>query len=96
MYFRFYIDPETGLPHIFNHGVDEGEKEKMMTNPINKFPPGWDEERVQSVIKYYDALNEEEAIAEAEAAYEDPSKTVMLIPNELVPAVTALLAKHGA
>ena len=68
----------------------------MMTNPINKFPPGWDEERVQSVIKYYDALNEEEAIAEAEAAYEDPSKTVMLIPNELVPAVTALLAKHGA
>ena len=68
----------------------------MTAAPINKFPPGWDEERVQSVIKYYDALHEEDAIAEAEAAYEDRSKTVMLIPNELVPAVTALLAKHGA
>ncbi len=23
MEIRFYIDPETGLPHIFNHGVTE-------------------------------------------------------------------------
>jgi hypothetical protein len=22
---RFYIDPETGLPHIYNHGVTEDE-----------------------------------------------------------------------
>ena len=68
-----------------------------MTNPNeNYFPPGWDEARVQDVIDYYDALNEREKIAEAESAYEDPKMTVMLIPTELVPAVNALLAKHGA
>jgi hypothetical protein len=22
---RFYVDPETGLPHIYNHGVSEAE-----------------------------------------------------------------------
>ena len=33
----------------------------------NKFPPGWDEERVQSVINYYENQTEDEAVAEAEA-----------------------------
>jgi hypothetical protein len=23
MYIRFYVDPETGAPHIARHGVDE-------------------------------------------------------------------------
>lgn len=34
----------------------------------NKFPLGWDEERVQSVIDYYENQTEDEAVAEAEAA----------------------------
>ena len=58
------------------------------------FPPGWDEERVQRVLKHYDTLTEEEQVAEDEAAYEDSSQTVMKIPNDLVPAVRALLADH--
>ncbi|MEW6211949.1 MAG: hypothetical protein AB1631_26575 [Acidobacteriota bacterium] len=28
---RFYIDPETGLPHIYNHDVDEDEVEDVLT-----------------------------------------------------------------
>jgi hypothetical protein len=30
---RFSIDPETGLPHIYNHDVDEEEVEDGLENP---------------------------------------------------------------
>jgi hypothetical protein len=60
----------------------------------NKFPPGWDEERVKRVLAYYEAQTEEEAVAEDEAAYEDASQTIMEIPNALVPKVRELIAKH--
>jgi len=29
---RFYIDPETDAPHIYNHGVDEDEVEEVLSN----------------------------------------------------------------
>ncbi|MBM4049494.1 MAG: hypothetical protein FJ279_30735 [Planctomycetes bacterium] len=61
-----------------------------------RFPPGWDEERVQRVLAHYERQSEEEAVAEDEAAYEDENQTVMEIPNDLVPAVRELLAKRGA
>ena len=64
-----------------------------MTQP--KFPPGWDEDRVQRVLAHYESQTEDEAVAEDEAAYEDPTHTVMGIPNDLVPAVRELLAKRG-
>jgi len=60
-----------------------------------KFPPGWDEERVKRVLEHYESQSEDEAVAEDEAAYEDPGQTLMEIPNELVPAVRELLAKKG-
>ena len=60
----------------------------------SKFPPGWDEKRVQKVLEHYQAQSEKEALAEDEAAYEDSSQTFMEVPNELVPKVRALLAKH--
>jgi hypothetical protein len=60
----------------------------------NKFPPGWDEERVRRVLEHYEAQSEEEAVAEDEAAYEDSSQTFMEIPNALVPKVRELIAKH--
>lgn len=62
----------------------------------NKFPPGWDEERVRNVLDHYGTQTEEEAVAEDEAAFEDTTQTVMEIPNELVPAVRDLLSKHQA
>ena len=61
---------------------------------MSNFPPGWDEERVRRVINHCESQTEDEAVAEDEAAFEDPGQTVMLIPNELVPAVRELLAKH--
>ncbi len=84
---RLYTDPELGYPHICAH-----EKEAQM----NRFPPGWDEERVRSVLEYYESQTEDEAVAEDEAAYEDQTHAMMAIPKELVPAVRELLAKHGS
>jgi hypothetical protein len=33
MNIRFYIDPETALPHIYAHGVNEGEVEDVLRRP---------------------------------------------------------------
>ena len=57
----------------------------------NDFPPGWNDERVQDVIRHYESQTEDEAIAEREAAFEQDGLTVMVIPTELVPAVRELL-----
>ena len=66
-----------------------------MTNTA-RFPPGWDEARVQRLLQHYDLLSEDEAVAEDEAALEDSTQTVMEIPNELVPTVRALIAERSA
>jgi hypothetical protein len=60
----------------------------------NKFPPGWDEKRVQRVLEQYESQSDEEAVAEDEASFEDQTQVVMEIPIELVPIVRELLAKY--
>jgi len=60
----------------------------------SKFPPGWDEERTRRVLEHYEKQTEDEAVAEDEAAFESRTETVMQVPNELVPAVRELIAKH--
>ena len=60
----------------------------------SKFPPGWDEKRVNEVLAHYESQTEEEAVAEVEAAFEAAGQTVMEIPTELVPKVRELIAKH--
>jgi hypothetical protein len=60
----------------------------------NRFPQGWNEERVQNLIAHYESQSDAEAIAEDEAALEDPTQAMMLVPRGLVPAVRRLLAKH--
>ncbi len=58
-----------------------------------RFPPGWDEERVRQVIAHYEDQTEDEQFAEIEAAREAEGITMMAIPTELVPEVRALLAQ---
>jgi hypothetical protein len=62
----------------------------------HRFPPGWDEERVRKVLAHYEEQTEAEAVAEDEAAFEDPSQTMMEVPTALVPAIRELIAKHQA
>jgi hypothetical protein len=62
----------------------------------NRFPKGWDEDRVARVLDHYENQTEDEAVAEDEASWEDKSHTFIEVPNELVPAVRELLAKKVA
>ena len=62
----------------------------------SRFPKGWDEERVKRVLDHYENQTQDEAVAEDEAAWEDPSQTFIGVPNELVPAVRELLAQKVA
>jgi hypothetical protein len=47
----------------------------------NKFPDGWDEERVQLVLAHYEQQTEDEALAEDEAGVA-PSETVISVPRD--------------
>lgn len=58
-----------------------------------RFPPGWDEERVRRVLQHYEEQSEEEAVAEDEAAFEGRD-SVFEVPCELVPKVRDLIARH--
>jgi hypothetical protein len=60
----------------------------------SKFPPGWDEARVQRVLDHYETQSDEEAIAEDEAAFEETTHTAMEVPVELVPVVREFIARR--
>jgi Domain of unknown function (DUF4258) len=45
MQIRFYLDPETGLPHIFDHGVTEDEVVEILATP-EEDQPGKDGSRI--------------------------------------------------
>ena len=60
----------------------------------NRFPPGWDEERVRKVLLHYEEQAEDETVAEDEAAFEDQTQKVMEVPTALVPAIRELLARY--
>jgi len=60
----------------------------------NVFPKGWDERKVQAVIDHYENQTEEEALAEDESTFEDPTQTWVQIPNQLVPVVRELIARY--
>ncbi len=57
-----------------------------------KFPPGWDDNRVKDLIAHYESQTEDEEFADIEASLADEDVTFMAIPAELVPQVRALLA----
>lgn len=59
----------------------------------NKFPAGWDEERVRRVLAHFEGQTEDDAVVEDEAGVE-PSETVMNVPRDLVPKVRELIAKR--
>jgi hypothetical protein len=58
-----------------------------------KFPPGWDAERVREVLAHYENQSEDEQFAEIEAAHEAEGITMMAVPTELVPEIRALIVR---
>ena len=63
--------------------------------PINRFPKGWDEKKIQDLIRHYENQSEDEAAAEDEAAYNSTRTTMMAVPVELVPQVQRLIARRA-
>jgi hypothetical protein len=60
-----------------------------------RFPPGWDEERVRRLLAELDNRTEEEWVAADEAAAADADdQAVVTVPVALLPAVRRLLAAH--
>ena len=35
---RYYVDPETGLPHLYRHGVAEQDVEDVLRRPLEDRP----------------------------------------------------------
>ena len=62
----------------------------------SKFPPNWDERRVQTVLSHYESQTDEQAVAEDEAVFSAVGQTFIEVPNELVPAIRELVARHKA
>jgi len=60
----------------------------------SRFPPGWDEARVQRVLEHCESQSDVEAVAEDEAAFESSVETVMSVPHDLVPEVRELIARR--
>ena len=59
-----------------------------------RFPQGWDEDRVKRVLSHYEAQTEDEALAEDKATFEEPTKVTIEVPRELVPKIRRLIAQH--
>jgi hypothetical protein len=58
-----------------------------------KYPAGWDEERIRKLAGHYDKQTEDEQVAEHEAAFHAEGQTVMVVPTELVPEIVKLINK---
>ena len=60
-----------------------------------RFPKGWDEQRVKQLIAELDARTDEEWIAADEAATaEGQDQVVITVPTTLLPEIRRLLASH--
>jgi hypothetical protein len=64
-----------------------------MKKDPNRYPKGWNLRKVREVIEYYDHQSDEEAIAEAEAAYRKRTSAWVQVPLRLLPQVRRILAK---
>jgi hypothetical protein len=64
-----------------------------MKKDPNKYPKGWNRKPVEEVIAHYDNQTDDEAIAEAEAAYRKRKSVLVEVPLKLLPQVRRVLAR---
>ena len=62
----------------------------------NRFPTGWNEDRVRRVLEHYVRQTEAEAVAEDEAAFRRRGQAVVVVPKRLVPEITRLIELRRA
>ena len=86
MELRFWIDPETGLPHIY-----ETQKAAMKKQ---RLPRGWSEKKIRELAAYHDRQTEKQQAADIEAALAKEGQTVMVVPTGLVPEIHKLISQR--
>ncbi len=86
------VIPESIVPEK----AKEGGVVKKPSVFSKKYPPGWDQTRIQRVLAHYEEQTEEEAVFEDEAAFENLTQTTVKVPVELLAEVRELIAKHRA
>lgn len=63
----------------------------------SKFPNGWDQGRVEQLLKIHEGKSDEELADEDDAAIEPhEGETVIRVPNSIMPQIHKLLAEHAA
>jgi hypothetical protein len=156
MELRFHLDPDTELPHIYDHGVtedevrhvlarpglnlpagrnarsimgqtaagrylkvvlvpDEGGQERIRRHGLRvarqgaqtlparqeekeamkkqRMPQGWTAKQIRALAKRHDNMTDDDVAAEIDAGLKKKNQTVMVVPTELVPEITRLIAK---
>jgi hypothetical protein len=63
-----------------------------MSEP-QKFPAGWDVDRIRDVLAHYEGQTEDEQADEIEAALNAEGVTMIAVPTELADEVLALIAR---
>jgi len=66
---------------------------KKAAKTKQRFPSGWNEQRVRQVIAHYENQTEEELAAEIKTIAS--GHTLVEVPTELVPKIVQLIARHG-
>lgn len=56
-------------------------------------PPGWTEKEIRALAKRHDSMTDNEVAAEITAGLAKKNQTVMVVPTELVPEISRLIAK---
>jgi hypothetical protein len=60
----------------------------------NVYEPGWDLNRTQSVIDYYEARKDVDVLGDSPTQQGPIDQVWMAIPSEIVPQVQRLIARH--
>jgi hypothetical protein len=60
----------------------------------NRYPAGWNRQRVERVIRYYDAMTDAQGAGEIESLPPVSEVTWVAVPNRLMPMVRKLLDRH--
>lgn len=67
----------------------------MKKKDPNRYPKGWNRKKTDALIRYYENQSDEEAIAEAEAAYRRRQTSLIEVPIKLLPEVRRLIARRA-
>lgn len=77
------------------NGKASSDKQRRAKRDPSPYPKGWNRKRAQAVIDHYENQSDNDAIAEAEAAYNAVTTAMIAVPVQLVSEVDRLIARRA-